>query len=135
MKDYKDSYMYPAVFNYADDGISVTFPDLIGCITCGDTEEEALLMAKEVLGLWMEMVENDNEDVPKPSTLLDIKVEDNERVVLIDVWMPLIRKAIMNKSIKKTLTIPQWLDIKAREKDINFSYVLQEGLKRELQIK
>ena len=49
--------------------------------------------------------------------------------------MPLVRKAIMNKAIKKTLTIPQWLDIKAREEDINFSQVLQEGLKRELNIK
>ncbi len=92
-------------------------------------------MAREVLGLWMESVERDNEDVPKASSLLDIKLEDNQRAILIDVWMPLVRKAIMNKAIKKILTIPQWLDIKAREEDINFSQVLQEGLKRELNIK
>ncbi len=133
-KKYKDKYIYPAIFDYADDGISVEFPDLQGCLTFGDTEEEALLMAKEVLGLWMENVESDNEDIPKASSLLDLKLEDNQRAVLIDVWMPLVRKAIMNKAIKKTLTIPQWLDIKAREKDINFSHVLQEGLKRELNI-
>lgn len=134
MKEYKDTYMYPAIFDYADDGISVEFPDLEGCFTFGNTDEEALLMAKEVLGLWMEIVEKDNEDIPKPSSLLDIEVEDNQRVVLVDVWMPTVRKAIMNKSIKKTLTIPQWLDIKAREKDLNFSYILQEGLKKELGI-
>ncbi len=135
MKEYKDKYVYPAIFYYADDVISVEFPDLPGCLTYGDTEEEALLMAREVLGLWMESVERDNEDVPKASSLLDIKLEDNQRAILIDVWMPLVRKAIMNKAIKKTLTIPQWLDIKAREEDINFSQVLQEGLKRELNIK
>lgn len=135
MKEYKDKYVYPAIFYYADDVISVEFPDLPGCLTYGDTEEEALLMAREVLGLWMESVERDNEDVPKASSLLDIKLEDNQRAILIDVWMPLVRKAIMNKAIKKILTIPQWLDIKAREEDINFSQVLQEGLKRELNIK
>ena len=135
MKEYKDKYVYPAIFYYADDVISVEFPDLPGCLTYGDTEEEALLMAREVLGLWMESVERDNEDVPKASSVLDIKLEDNQRAILIDVWMPLVRKAIMNKAIKKTLTIPQWLDIKAREEDINFSQVLQEGLKRELNIK
>ena len=135
MKEYKDKYVYPAIFYYADDVISVEFPDLPGCLTYGDTEEEALLMAREVLGLWMESVERDNEDVPKASSLLDINLEDNQRAILIDVWMPLVRKAIMNKAIKKTLTIPQWLDIKAREEDINFSQVLQEGLKRELNIK
>ena len=135
MKEYKDKYVYPVIFYYADDVISVEFPDLPGCLTYGDTEEEALLMAREVLGLWMESVERDNEDVPKASSLLDIKLEDNQRAILIDVWMPLVRKAIMNKAIKKTLTIPQWLDIKAREADINFSHVLQEGLKRELNIK
>lgn len=134
MKEYKDKYVYPAIFYYADDVISVEFPDLPGCLTYGDTEEEALLMAREVLGLWMKNLEIDNEDVPKASSLLDIKLEDNQRAVLIDVWMPLVRKAIMNKAIKKTLTIPQWLDIKAREEDINFSQVLQEGLKRELNI-
>ena len=135
MKEYKDKYVYPAIFYYADDAISVEFPDLPGCLTYGDTEEEALLMAKEVLGLWMQSVESDNEDIPKASSLLDIKLEDNQRAILIDVWMPLVRKAIMNKAIKKTLTIPQWLDIKAMEYDINFSQVLQEGLKRELNIK
>ena len=85
MKEYKDKYVYPAIFYYADDVISVEFPDLPGCLTYGDTEEEALLMAREVLGLWMESVERDNEDVPKASSLLDIKLEDNQRAILIDV--------------------------------------------------
>jgi len=130
----KDKYVYPAIFDYADDGISIEFPDLPGCFSCADTDEEALLMAEDVLGLYMENVEAEGEDIPEPSNLKDISVEDNQKTVLISVWMPLVRKAINNKSVKKTLTIPQWLDMMAREQDLNFSYVLQEALKKELNV-
>ncbi|MFM1573036.1 type II toxin-antitoxin system HicB family antitoxin [Helcococcus ovis] len=130
----KDKYVYPAIFDYADDGISIEFPDLPGCLSCADTDEEALYMAEDVLGLWMLNLEEDKEEIPEPSKLNDIKIETNQKTVLISVWMPTIRKAINNKSIKKTLTIPQWLDFMAREKDLNFSFILQEALKKELQI-
>lgn len=130
----KDKYIYPAIFDYADDGISIEFPDLPGCFSCADTDEEALLMAEDVLGLYMENIEAEGEDIPEPSNLKDISVEDNQKTVLISVWMPIVRKAINNKSIKKTLTIPQWLDMMAREQDLNFSYVLQEALKKELNV-
>lgn len=130
----KDKYIYPAVFNYAEDGISIEFPDLPGCFSCADTDEQALLMAEEVLGLFMENLESEGETIPEPTVLKDLLVDGNQKTVLISVWMPLVRKAINNKSIKKSVTIPQWLDMMAREQDINFSYVLQEALKRELNI-
>lgn len=130
----KDKYIYPAVFDYAEDGISIEFPDLPGCFSCADTDEEALLMAEEVLGLYMANLESDGETIPEPTVLKDLLVDGNQKTVLISVWMPLVRKAINNKSIKKSVTIPQWLDMMAREQDINFSYVLQEALKRELNI-
>ena len=130
----KNKYIYPAVFDYAEDGISIEFPDLPGCFSCADTDEEALLMAEEVLGLYMENLESDGETIPEPTVLKDLLVNGNQKTVLISVWMPLVRKAINNKSIKKSVTIPQWLDMMAREQDINFSYVLQEALKRELNI-
>lgn len=130
----KDKYVYPALFSYDEDGISIEFPDLPGCFSCADTDEEALYMAEDVLGLWMVELEEENEEIPSPTNLKDIEVGDNQKTVLVSVWMPTVRKAINNKSIKKTLTIPQWLDIMAREKDINFSYILQEGLKKELNL-
>ncbi|WP_099320560.1 type II toxin-antitoxin system HicB family antitoxin [Anaerococcus sp. Marseille-P3625] len=130
----KDKYVYPAIFEYGDDGINIVFPDLPGCFSCADTDEDALLMAEEVLGLYMEVMESDGEEILEPTALKDLEITDNQKTVLISVWMPLVRKAINNKSIKKTLTIPQWLDIMAREQDINFSYVLQEALKRELNV-
>ena len=130
----KDKYVYPAIFDYANDGISIEFPDLPGCLSCADTDEEALYMAEDVLGLWMLNMEEGKEEIPEPSKLNNIKIEPNQKTVLISVWMPTIRKAINNKSIKKTLTIPQWLDVMAREKDLNFSFILQEALKKELQL-
>ena len=130
----KDKYVYPAIFTYDDDGINIEFPDIEGCFSCADTDEEALYMAEDVLGLCLLVLEEDDEKIPEPSNLKDIKIEENQKTSLISVWMPTVRKAINNKPIKKTLTIPQWLDVMAREKDINFSYILQEGLKKELNL-
>lgn len=131
---YKDKYIYPAIFEYDSDGISIRFPDLPGCFSCGADDEEALHMAKDVLGLYMADIEDEKEEVPAATKLSEIKTKKNQRSVLVEVWMPTIRKAINNKAVKKTLTIPQWLDQRAKEQDINFSYVLQEALKKELNI-
>ena len=131
----KDKYVYPAIFDYSDEGISISFPDLPGCLSCAWNDEEALYMAEDALGLWMFMLEEEGDDIPDPSKLADIITSDMQRTVLVGVWMPIVRKAVNKKSIKKTLPIPQWLDMMAREQDINFSFVLQEALKRELGIK
>ena len=124
----KDIYVYPAVFSYADDGITVTFPDLPGCITCGETDEEALRMAKDALGGHLWAMEDDGDDIPAPTSMIDVAAESNERVVLVEVYMPLIRKAYDMKSVKKTLSIPAWMDIAARAENINFSQLLQEAI-------
>lgn len=125
----KNTYVYPAIFDYAEDGISVEFPDLPGCLTCGDTEDEAIAMAKEAMGLHLYGMEKDGDVIPTASSIKDISVDQNQVIVMIDVWMPLIRENINNQAIKKTLTIPQWLDELAKEKNVNFSRVLQDALK------
>jgi predicted RNase H-like HicB family nuclease len=66
-------YIYPAIFNYADGGISVEFPDLPGAFTCGDTEEETLHMAKDCLALYLSGMERD--EIPQPSIIRGITVE------------------------------------------------------------
>ena len=124
----KDIYVFPAVFSYADDGITVTFPDLPGCVTCGETDEEALRMAKDALGGHLWAMEDDHDDIPEPTALIGISLEKNERVVLIEVYMPLIRKAYDTRSVKKTLSIPMWMDTAARAENINFSQLLQEAI-------
>ena len=130
----KDTYSYIAVISFDDDGISIDFPDLIGCFTCAENDNEIFKMAKEVLGLHLCGMEKDNEPIPEPSALKDIKLENNETTVLIDVFMPSVRDRINNKVVKKTLTIPQWLNAEAERQGVNFSMILQNGLKQYLHL-
>lgn len=131
----KDRYIYPAIFEFAEDGISVEFPDFPGCLTCGDTTDEAIQNAKEALGLHIYGMEQDNEPIPDPTPIKNIKPKDNQTTVLIEVWMPVLRDAVENKSVKKTLTIPKWLNDVAEENKVNFSKILQKALKEHLGIK
>ncbi|UHA74601.1 type II toxin-antitoxin system HicB family antitoxin [Paenibacillus sp. 481] len=128
----KDRYIYPAIFDYADDGISVEFPDLPGALTCGDTEEEAFNMAKECLALHLYGLEEDGDDIPASSRTVDIILESNQSAALIEVWMPPFRDYMAEKATKKTLTIPKWLNDAAEEANVNFSRILQDGLKEYL---
>lgn len=130
----KDKYVFPAVFDYADDGITVTFPDLPGCITYGDNEEDALSMAKDALLLRLYSDEADGSEIPSPTRLKSVTHESNQAVVLVDVWMVPFRDKMMNRSIKKTLTIPKWLDDVAKESDVNYSAILQNALKKHLNV-
>lgn len=130
----QNTYIYPAIFNYADDGISISFPDLPGCFSCADTTEEALKNAEEVLGLWMYGIEEDKEEIPVPTPLEKVQCAPNEKVLLIKTWMPLARMEIEQQSVKKTLTIPQWLNKLAEERKVNFSQVLQAALKEYLNV-
>ena len=81
----KDCYVYPAIFTYEDDGISVGFPDLPGCLTCVDTTEEAIKMAKEALGLHLYGIEEENETLPVASNIRDLSLEKNQIPILIDI--------------------------------------------------
>ncbi len=130
----KDYYIYPAIFCYNRDGISISFPDLSGCISCASTDEEALYMAKDALGLYLVCAEEDNEILPKPSKLNEIILKQNERAVLIEVNMPLFRLSVENSSVKKTLTIPKWINDLAEKNRVNFSFVLQNALKELLKL-
>jgi predicted RNase H-like HicB family nuclease len=128
----KDRYIYPAIFDYADDGISVEFPDLQGCLTFGSDDEDALSMAKEAIALHLFGMEEDNDPIPVPSKASSIKVEPKQVLVLVEAWMPPFRLEMKNKAIKKTLTIPQWLDDLAKEHKVNYSQLLQDALKKHL---
>lgn len=130
----KDNYVYPAIFYYNDDGISIEFPDLPGCLPCADTTEEAVKNAKEAMGLHLYSMEKDGDEIPNPSKITDIHVEDNGVLMLIDVFMPLVRDRINNRHVKKTLTLPYWLNAEAEHQGINFSGVLQEALKERLHL-
>lgn len=129
-----ERYFYPAVFTYEPgQEIAVVFPDL-DCATSGANDDDALLSARELLGCVMNGLEEDGEEIPTPTPLSQVKAEANERAVLIDVYMPSVRMAQMNKSVNRTVTLPAWLNAAALERNINFSQVLQEALKIQLHL-
>ena len=131
-----DTYIFPAIFEPCEEGgYFINFPDLPGCMTQGENLKDAMYMAKDVLELYMYNLEEDNEDIPTPSNPTDIKFTKGSFIVPIEAYMPLIRSQIANKAIKKTLTIPYWLNIIAEDKKVNFSQLLQAALKEHLKIK
>lgn len=131
----KNTYEYVAIFDYAEDGINIYFPDLPGCLSCADNTKEALHNAEEVLGLYMTYYEDEGLEIPEPTPIEKITLKENEKPILVSVWMPLARSEVEVVSVKKTLTLPAWLNKLAEEQKINFSKVLQAALKDILKAK
>jgi len=130
-----ERYFYPAIFTYAPgQEIAVEFPDL-HCATSGLNDDDALLSARELLGCVLNGLEEDGEDIPAPTPLAQVQTQPDERAVLIDVYMPSVRQAAVNRSVSRTVTLPAWLNAVALEHNINFSQVLQDALKVQLNLK
>lgn len=127
-------YVFPAVFTKEESGhYSINFPDLKNCYTQGDNLQDAYDMASDVLCLCLYHMEEKGEPIPAPSNPEDIKV-NNGFVALIGVDTLEYRKFYDNKAVKKTLSIPQWLNTIAEREGINFSNALQTALKEKLGI-
>ena len=126
-------YYYPAIFTEEDEGYSVRFPDLDGCFTEGDTLDEAYEMAFDAIGLYLQQ-QNGRFIFPKSSNPKQVKADDNEFIALIEFDDVEYLKKHDNKSIKKTLTIPSWLNHQAENANAPFSQILQQGLKEYLHI-
>lgn len=117
------NFVYPALFHHEDDGYWVEFPDLPGCYSQGDTINEIMLNAQETLELYLD-IEDENFTIPKPSNIEDFAIDDG----FISYVSVNINPSQQSKSVKKTLTIPTWLNERALKQNINFSQVLQEAL-------
>lgn len=129
---FPDYYAFPAFLYYDDDGISIEFPDLPGCLPCADTTEDAFRNAREALGLHLFGMEQDGEPIPAPTQIRKLFPEDGAVVSMVEVFMPAVRERMNTKMVKKTLTIPAWLNALALENGVNFSQVLQDALKSRL---
>lgn len=122
--------VYPAIFKQEDIGYSVIIPDLLGCCTQGDTLEEAIEMAEDAALGWLLTALEENEDIPKASKIKDIDLESEDEFVsllLLDL-SAYSEKYSSRKSVKKTLTIPFWLNERAEKLKVNFSKTLQDAL-------
>lgn len=128
-------YVYPAVFTAEEGGgYSINFPDLESCYTCGDDLADGIVMAEDVLALTLYQYEKDGRTIPAPSKASDIYLEENEFVNLIAADTLAYQKKFNKKAVKKTLTIPEWLNELASAANLNFSQVLQDALRERLQV-
>ncbi len=128
-------YVYPAIFSPSEDGgFTVSFPDVSGCYTEGDTLAEAIEKAKDALCLMLYDLEEREESIPVPTSINDVVTENGDIVSLVACDTLEYRKFLDKKAVKKTLTIPNWLNTMAERADINFSAALQEALIEKLHI-
>ncbi|MCB6993011.1 type II toxin-antitoxin system HicB family antitoxin [bacterium 210820-DFI.6.37] len=123
---------YPALFHKAEEGgFWVSFPDLPECLTEGDDADEAYRMAVDALGLAITSRLESGEELPSPSEP-DQFSEKNAYAVIVEFDSDEYRRRTGSYAVKKTLSIPSWLNEEAMAKGINFSAVLQEALKTQL---
>lgn len=124
----KDTYIFPAVFEQAGNGIAVEFPDLPGCLPCAETADDAIKNAKEAMMLHLYGMEEDGEEIPEPTPFQEIKLRPHQSIVLIEAYMPPFREKLRKRFVKKTLSLPSWINAEAEHAGVNFSAVLQEAL-------
>ncbi|HEY8908997.1 MAG TPA: type II toxin-antitoxin system HicB family antitoxin [Desulfosporosinus sp.] len=124
--------VYPVVLTPADVGYVVFVPDL-KINTEGTDIANAIEMARDAIGLWGICEEDMGRPIPLPSTLHPV-CADNEIVTLVDIDIDAYRKANDNRTIRKNLTLPSWLNDLAEKAGVNFSQILQEGLKEKLDV-
>ena len=127
-----DRLFYPAVFHKAEEGgFWISFPDLPECLTQGDDMQQAYEMAVEALGLSLTTMEEAGEELPEASSLEQINTEEGFLVV-VEFDMAEYRRKHCSRAVKKTLSIPEWLNEAAMRQNINFSQVLQEALMQKI---
>ena len=119
---------YPSVFHTAEEGgFWVSFPDLPECMTQGDSMDEAYEMAVDALGLSLSGMEDEGAAFPNASELEKVDPEDGV-LAIVEFDMAEYRRKNRSKAVKKTLSIPEWLNEAAIRENLNFSQILQEAL-------
>lgn len=128
-------YIYPAIFTPEANGqFSIYFPDIENCFTCGDNLEDGISMAEDVLSLMLTQLEDKGHNIPSASAINDLITKNGEFATYISCDTTAYRRLMNNTAVKKTLTIPSWLNDSAIAAGLNFSQVLQDALKQQLNV-
>jgi len=125
-------FIYPAIFHKEEGNYWVEFPDLEGCQSYGEDIKETIKMAQEALELYIEVNLEAGNILPKPSDIEKLKLDSNSFSSFITCEVNEYLKS--TKAVKKTLTIPEWLNALAEKKGINFSQTLQNALLEKLEV-
>ena len=117
-------YVYPALFHPNEDGsYTITYPDLLGCVSEGKSLGNAMYMAQSALSLWLECAIDEKEKIPAARSLQEVEHEDGE-------FASLIRAEVKDgRAVRKNISIPQWMDEKASLYGLSLSRVLQDALR------
>ena len=121
------AFVYPALFHAnADGSYTITYPDLPGCISEGKSLDNAMYMAQDALTQWIDCTLEEKEPLPPASRLQDIPVEDGSFVNLIRAELK------DNHAVRRTVSIPKWMDEKVSATGLSLSRVLQDALRERL---
>lgn len=137
-----DRYRYPAILGYdvPTGRYYVLWPDLPGCTTTADTEDQALGNAQEAMSLHLWGMEDDGDPIPPPTPIQHLNLSEYEEdgnkfvVILVEIWMPSFRERMETKAVNRTVTLPGWMDREAKKASLNYSQVLQDGIMERLKI-
>lgn len=130
------NYIYPAIFYPESDGrYSVIFPDLNDLATYGDTLADAFSMAQEACGQYLFTSLRDGEKLPDPSSIDSVVADEDAALVnLVCVNLDEYARAYDDKVVKKTLSIPAWLNTACEKYGLNYSKILKDALIAKLQM-
>ena len=130
-------YVYPAIFTPDEENILVSVPDLPGLHTFGNNIADALFMAQDAIEMWLWDAENKGETIPPASsqkTIVKMCESPDQLVSMVAADTDEYRRQNDTRSVKKTLSIPAWLNHQAEKANAPFSQILQQGLKDYLHI-
>ncbi len=122
-------YVYPAIFHMnSDQSYTITYPDLPGCISEGKSLGNALHMAQAALTQWIEYLTDENQEIPRASSIHEIESEVGE-------FVNLIRADVKDgRAVRRTVSIPKWMDEQASEQNLSLSRILQDALRDRLPV-
>lgn len=125
--------IYAALFEQADGKVFVSFPDLPGCVTSGENMSEAYEMASDAANLWMtSTIEDLHEPAPEATPIEQVECPEGSRVMLIQIDTEEYLRRTETKAVRRTVSIPSWMDQIAQKRGISLSKVLQEALKSQI---
>ncbi len=125
--------VYPVILTPSKKGYVAYVPDL-DINTQGTDIIDTIEMVRDAIGLWGISEEDAGRTIPEASLKSSVECEENEIVTLVDINFAAYRRAHDMRTIRKNLTLPSWLNDRAEKAGVNFSQILQEGLKEKLGI-
>lgn len=124
----KENYVFPARFERTgQDRLKIIFPDFPEILTEAESFEQALGAAQEALAVTIMGYDAEKRKIPEPSFY-------QKDVVYVHIWMPFYKNMAREVYVRKSVTIPEWLNILAGKNSVNYSAALVKGIKAELGI-